>query len=178
MSVVRFVAVGIFAALLLLTVAVAPGRADKVDTKAFNAYYAGQSAKLYDHLLKVTDYYTSLAKEGNANRIKDILALRASLSACWELFLNAGDMVYLYDLLDPSCTDSVNRIAGMIKNGFGVISGKLSQEIKWMRLVEKNVADLPVSAELTQALRDIEAAAAYLRTAGSMFDAPGRPAKK
>jgi len=180
----RSAAAVLFCLGLALAVAVAPAQAAKADTKAFNAYYASQSSKIYDHLLKVTDYYSSLTRGGNADRIKDVLALRASLSACWELFLNAGDMVYIHDLLDPSCTDSVNRIKGMVKNGLGVIAGKLDKEVQWMRLVEKNVADLPVSTELAQALRDIEAAAAYLRSAGAVFDTgpgsgdPRQPARK
>jgi hypothetical protein len=155
---------------LLGTFAVCPVYAQKADTKPFNTYYASQSAKIYDHLLKVTDYYASLVKEGNTERIKDVLALRASLSACWELFLNGGDMVYIYDLLDPACGDSVKQVGGLLKNGLGVIAGKLEKEIQWMRLVEKNVADLPVSVELTQALKDIEAAAAYFRKAATVFD--------
>ncbi|MGD9609381.1 MAG: hypothetical protein AB7U59_08240 [Desulfovibrionaceae bacterium] len=148
--------------------------AAKVDTRSFNAYFASQSGKIYDHLLKVTDYYASLAKEGNADRIKDVLALRASLSACWELFLNAGDMVYVYDVLDPACADTVNKVGGLLQNGLTVIAGKLDKELQWMRLVEKNVADLPVSVELTQAGKDIEAVAAYFRKAATLF-APTAP---
>ena len=157
--------------------------AQKADTRAFNTFYSSQSGKIYDHLLKVTDYYASLVKEGNSERIKDVLALRASLSACWELFLNAGDMVYVYDLLDPACAGDVKQVGGLLKNGLGVIAGKLDKEIQWMRLGEKNVADLPVSVELTQAGKDIEAAAAYFRTTAEIFDAPAgsearQPVKK
>jgi hypothetical protein len=143
--------------------------AAKVDTKAFNAFFSSQSGKIYDHLLKVTDYYASLTKEGNTDRIKDVLALRASLSACWELFLNAGDMVYVYNLLDPACAQTVTQVGGLLHNGLGVIAGKLDKEVQWMRLVEKNVADLPVSVELAKALTDIEAAAAYFRQATALF---------
>ena len=143
--------------------------AAKVDTRSFNAYFASQSGKIYDHLLKVTDYYASLAKEGNADRIKDVLALRASLSACWELFLNAGDMVYVYDVLDPACADTVGKVGGLLQNGLTVIAGKLDKELQWMRLVEKNVADLPVSVELTQAGKDIAAVATYFRKAAALF---------
>jgi hypothetical protein len=155
----------------LATVAAAPALAQqKADTKAFNAYYSSQSGKIYDHLLKVTDYYASLVKEGNAERIKDVLALRASLSACWELFLNAGDMVYVYDLVDPACADTVNQVGGLLKNGLGVIAGKLEKELQWMQLVEKNVADLPISVELNLASKDIEAAATYFRKAATVFE--------
>jgi hypothetical protein len=158
--------------LVLALVAAAKGSqaAVKADTKAFNAYYASQSARIYDHLLKVTDYYASLAKEGNAERIKDVLALRASLSACWELILNAGDMVYVYDVLDPGCSAAVNQLGGMIKTGLGSVAGKLDKELQWMRLVEKNVADVPISVQLGQAFRDIEAMAAFFRTAVPNFE--------
>ena len=144
--------------------------AAKADTKAFNAYYANQSARIYDHLLKVTDYYASLAKDGNDDRIKDVLALRASLSACWELILNAGDMVYVYDVLDPGCSSAVNQLGGMIKTGLVTVGGKLDKELQWMRLVEKNVSDLPIAVQLGQAFRDIEAMAAYFRTAAPTFE--------
>ncbi|MHC1710710.1 MAG: hypothetical protein AB9872_00945 [Solidesulfovibrio sp.] len=157
--------------LLVGTFAASPVLAEKADTKSFNTFFSSQSAKIYDHLLKVTDYYASLVKEGNTERIKDVLALRASLSTCWELFLNAGDMIYLYNLLDPACDDTVKQVGGLLKNGLGVIGGKLEKEVQWMRLVEKNVADLPVSVELTQATKDIEAAAAYFRKAATLFDA-------
>uniref|UniRef100_I2Q152 Uncharacterized protein n=1 Tax=Desulfovibrio sp. U5L TaxID=596152 RepID=I2Q152_9BACT len=157
---------------LLLALAVGPALAAKADTRSFNAAFASQSAKIYDHLLKVTDYYASLTKEGNTERIKDVLALRASLSACWELFLNAGDMVYVYDLLDPACATDVTRVGGLLKNGLGVIAGKLEKELQWMGLVEKNVGDLPVSVELAQARKDIEAAAASFRQAATLFEAP------
>ncbi len=100
--------------------------------------------------------------------------MRASLSACWELFLNAGDMVYVYDVLDPACADTVNKVGGLLQNGLTVIAGKLDKELQWMRLVEKNVADLPVSVELTQAGKDIEAVAAYFRKAATLF-APTAP---
>lgn len=158
---------------LALVLTAGPGLAAKVDTRSFNAAFAGQSAKIYDHLLKVTDYYASLAKEGNADRIKDVLALRASLSACWELFLNGGDMVYVYDLLDPACPETVARVGGLLKNGLTVIAGKLEKELQWMGLVEKNVADLPVSTELAQARKDLEAAAASFRQAANLFENPG-----
>ena len=154
----------------LCLAAAAPGLAAKADTKTFNAYYASQSARVYDHLLKVTDYYTSLTKEGNTERVKDVLALRASLAACWELVLNAGDMVYIYDTLDPGCTGALTQLAGMIKTGLGTVAGKLDKELQWMRLVENNVADLPISVELSQSFRDIEAMAAYFRTAAQTFE--------
>lgn len=150
--------------------AAAPGLAAKADTKTFNTYYASQSARIYDHLLKVTDYYTSLTKEGNTERVKDVLALRASLAACWELVLNAGDMVYIYDTLDPGCSAALTQLAGMIKTGLGTVAGKLDKELQWMRLVEKNVGDLPISVELSQSFRDIEAMAAYFRTAAQTFE--------
>jgi hypothetical protein len=146
--------------------------AAKADTKAFNAYYASQSARIYDHLLKVTDYYASLAKDGADDRVKDVLALRASLSACWELILNAGDMVYVYDMLDPGCSSAVNQLGGMIKTGLVTVGGKLDKELQWMRLVEKNVSDLPIAVQLGQAFRDLEAMAAYFRTAAPTFE-PG-----
>lgn len=146
--------------------------ATKVDTKPFNAFFSSQSGKIYDHLLKVTDYYATLVKEGNAERIKDVLALRASLSACWELYLNAGDMVYVYDLLDPTCAETVTKVGGLLQNGLRVIAGKLDKEVQWMRLVEKNVADLPVSVELGQAMKDIQTAATYFRQTAPLFAPP------
>ncbi|EKO40696.1 MAG: hypothetical protein B193_0566 [Solidesulfovibrio magneticus str. Maddingley MBC34] len=164
-----FFVVAAFLATLLLTPPQAFCAA-KADTKAFNAYYANQSARIYDHLLKVTDYYASLAKDGNDDRIKDVLALRASLSACWELILNAGDMVYVYDVLDPGCSSAVNQLGGMIKTGLVTVGGKLDKELQWMRLVEKNVSDLPIAVQLGQAFRDIEAMAAYFRTAAPTFE--------
>ena len=171
-------AAGLFARMVLILVTLwavwAPGLAvgAKVETKTFNAYYASQSAKIYDHLLKVTDYYASLAKDGNTERVKDVLALRASLAACWEMVLNAGDMVYIYDLVDPGCSGTVTQIGGLIKTGLATVAGKLDKELQWMRLVEKNVSDLPVSVELGQAFRDVEAMAAYFRTAAPTFEAP------
>lgn len=167
LSIAGLAALGLFLALTAGTALAA-----KADTKAFNVYFAGQSAKIYEHLLKVTDYYASLTKEGNAERIKDVLALRASLSACWELFLNAGDMVYIYDLLDPACGEDVSRVGGLLKNGLGVIAGKLEKELQWMGLVEKNVADVPISLTLGQARKDIAAAAAYFRQAATGFESP------
>lgn len=164
-----FFVVAAFLATLLLTPPQAFCAA-KADTKAFNAYYANQSARIYDHLLKVTDYYASLSKDGNDDRIKDVLALRASLSACWELVLNAGDMVYVYDVLDPGCSSAVNQLGGMIKTGLVTVGGKLDKELQWMRLVEKNVSDLPIAVQLGQAFRDIEAMAAYFRTAAPTFE--------
>lgn len=152
-----------------------PGQAlaAKVDTRAFSAFFSGQSAKIYDHLLKVTDYYTSLVKEGNTERIKDVLALRASLSACWEIFLNAGDMIFVYNQLDTACPADVDRMGGLIHTGLGIIAGKLDKELEWMGLTEKNVGDLPVSVELTQARRDIAAAATYFRQAAKLFPEAG-----
>lgn len=156
----------------LLGLSSRPVLAAKVETRTFSAYYTSQSAKIYDHLLKVTDYYASLVKDGNAERVKDVLALRASLAACWEMVLNAGDMVYIYDLLDPGCSADVNKVGALIKTGLGTVAGKLDKELQWMRLVEKNVSDLPVSVELGQAFRDIEAMAAYFRTAAATFEPP------
>ncbi|WP_233489531.1 hypothetical protein [Solidesulfovibrio fructosivorans] len=158
-----------------LALSLGPERAlaAKVDTRAFNAFFSAQSAKIYDHLLKVADYYASLAKEGNTERIKDVLALRASLSACWEIFLNAGDMIYVYNQLDPGCSADVTRMGGLIRTGLGVIAGKLDKELEWMGLTEKNVGDLPVSVELTQARRDIAAAATYFRQAATLFPEAG-----
>jgi len=164
--------VGLCLALMLVSIFPGSAGAAKVDTQPFNAFFSGQSGKIYDHLLKVTDYYTSLTKAGNAERIKDVLALRASLSACWELFLNAGDMVYIYDLLDPSCAQNVSQVGGLLHNGLAVIAGKLDKEVQWMRVVEKNVSDLPVSVELGKALTDIETAVTYFRQAATLFPPP------
>lgn len=151
----------------------APARAAKIDTRAFHTYFSSQSAKIYDHLLKVTDYYASLVKEGNTERIKDVLALRASLSACWEIFLNAGDMIFIYNQLDPGCSADVDRMGGLIRTGLGVVAGKLDKELEWMGLTEKNVGDLPVSVELAQARKDVAAAATYFRQAATLFPATG-----
>ena len=158
--------------LLLAVLVAAPAAlaAVKADTKAFTAYYASQSARVYDHLLKVTDYYASRVEDGNDERVKDVLALRASLSACWELILNAGDMVYIYDVIDPGCSSAVHQLGGMIKTGLVTVGGKLDKELQWMRLVEKNVSDLPIAVQLGQAFRDIEAMAAYFRTAAPAFE--------
>lgn len=158
--------------LCLLALPLGKAWAVKVDTKPFNAFFSSQSGKIYDHLLKVTDYYATLAKAGNADRIKDVLALRASLSACWALYLNAGDMIYIYDLLDTSCSDSVSKMGGLLQNGLQVIAGKLDKEVQWMRLVEKNVADLPIAVELGQAMKDIQTAASYFRQAAPLFTPP------
>jgi len=168
----RLAAVAVLAAGLLLGPSLPARAAPKADTRAFNASFAGLSAKLYDHLLKVQDYYASLVKEGNAERVKDALALRASLSACWELFLNAGDMVYVYDQLDPACADSVAKVGGMLQRGLGVVAGKLDKELEWMGLTEKNLTDQPISVELVQARKDILAAAAAFRQAATLFTAP------
>ena len=164
------------AAALFLTLTLAgTAFAAKVDTRAFNAAFATQSARMYDHLLKVQDYYASLAKEGNDSRIKDALALRASLSACWELFLNAGDMVYIYNQVGPNCADDVTRIGGLVHQALGVIAGKLEKELEWVGLTEKNVGDQPISVELTQARKDILAAVALFRQTAAQF-APPAPA--
>jgi len=166
------------ALLALVVLPSATALAAKIDTKPFNAFFSSQSGKIYDHLLKVTDYYATLVKEGNTDRIKDVLALRASLSACWELFLNAGDMVYVYDLIDPACPGTVDKVGGLLQNGLEVIARKLDKEVQWMRLVEKNVADLPVSVELSQALKDIETASNYFRTAAPLFAPPAGSATR
>lgn len=168
----RLAAVAVLAAGLVLASSLPARAAAKADTRSFNASFAGLSAKLYDHLLKVQDYYASLVKEGNAERVKDALALRASLSACWELFLNAGDMVYVYDQLDPACADSVAKVGDMLQRGLGVVAGKLDKELEWMGLTEKNLTDQPISVELTQARKDILAAAAAFRQAATLFAAP------
>lgn len=175
-SLTRLLRLSLVACLLAgLAVSFAPGRtlAAKVDTRAFSASFSSQSTKIYDHLLKVQDYYASLVKEGNTERIKDILALRASLSACWEIFLNAGDMIFIYTQLDAACAGDVERMGGLVHTGLGVIAGKLDKELEWMGLTEKNVGDLPVSVELTQARRDIGAAAASLRQAATLFPETG-----
>ncbi len=147
--------------------------AGKVDTRAFNATFASQSGKMYDHLLKIQDYYASLAKEGDAARVKDALALRASLSACWELFLNGGDMVYIYDQVDANCPETVAKIGDLVHRGLGVIAGKLEKELEWLGLTERNVGDQPVSVELTQARKDILAAVASFRQTAALFAPPG-----
>lgn len=166
----------LFLFLFLLGSAGEAQAAGKVDTRNFNAAFASQSARLYDHLLKVQDYYTSLTKGGEAGRIKDALALRASLSACWELFLNGGDMVYVYNQVDANCADTVTRIGELLHRGLGVIAGKLDKELEWMGLTEKNVGDQPISVELAQARKDIVAAATLFRQTATLFPAPAAPA--
>lgn len=176
----RRCALAALGALLLVGLLAGPSPAAvKVDTRNFTTAFANQSAKLYDHLLKVQDYYTSLAKEGNTERIKDALALRASLSACWELFLNAGDMVFVYNQLDPSCSADVTKVGGLLQHGLGVIAGKLEKELEWMALTEKNLGDQPISVELTQARKDIMAAAATFRQTANLFsNAAGNETKQ
>ena len=160
------------AVLLLILALAGTAFAAKIDTRTFNAAFASQSARMYDHLLKAQDYYASLAKEGNDSRIKDALALRASLSACWELFLNAGDMVYVYNQIGPNCVDDAARIGGLVHQGLGVIAGKLEKELEWMGLTEKNVGDQPISVELTQARKDILAAVTLFRQTAAQFAPP------
>jgi hypothetical protein len=141
----------------------------KVETAAFNDFFTSQSQKLYGHLIKAAEYYNSLNKEDEKARPQDALAIRASLSACWELFLNAGDMVYLYDQIDPSCPESMNRIRELVGNGLEVVAGKLEKELKWLDLARDRVKDQPVAVQARQAEKDIRETARAFREYASLF---------
>ena len=105
---------------------------EKADTKPFNDFFTAQSAKLYGHLAKAGEYHASLGKEADPNMVRDALAVRASLQACWELFLNVGDMVYVYDLVDPECEKTVRDVGGLLHSGLEVVAGKLDKELGWL----------------------------------------------
>ena len=83
----------LLAAMSLLQPAHAHAAGGKIDTAAFNAYYAAQSKALHGHLGKVVEAYADYSRRGAVGPMKDVLAARGTLAACWELFLNAGDMV-------------------------------------------------------------------------------------
>lgn len=141
----------------------------KVETKAFNDFFTSQSQKLYGHLIKAAEYYNSLNTADAEARPQDALAIRASLSACWELFLNAGDMVYLYDQIDPSCPESLNKIRELVGNGLEVVAGKLEKELKWLDLARDRVKDHPVAIQARLAEKDIKETARAFREYASIF---------
>lgn len=149
--------------------AVTDDRPGRVDTAAFNDFFTKQSPKLYGHLQKTAEYCEALIKQSDKERLKDALAARASLSACWEIFLNAGDMVYVYDLLDEDCETSLGQVAALLETGLGVLAGKLDKELGWIKVTAKNLADAPVAAQLRQAEKDIKDTAAELRKTAGLF---------
>lgn len=172
---------GCFALVLALAVAflAAPDRtwavAGKIDTGGFTAYYAAQSQALHAHLGKVVDAYADLARRGAVGPMKDVLAARGTLSACWELFLNAGDMVYVYDRIDPACEKSVKGVGELVRSGLAVVAGKIEKELQWLDVSLKNLEGQPVARELGEAARQYRETAAALRRYSVEFSKPVTP---
>jgi hypothetical protein len=162
-----------------LFVAPAPGHgaAGKIDTSGFTAYYAAQSQALHVHLGRVVDAYADLARRGAVGPMKDVLAARGTLSACWELFLNAGDMVYIYDRIDPSCEKSVKGVGDLLRAGMAVVAGKIEKELQWLDVSIKNLKGQPITGELTAAAKDFRDTAAALRRFSVDFAKPVPPAE-
>jgi len=153
------------------------GAAGKIDTSGFTAYYAAQSQALHVHLGRVVDVYADLARRGAVGPMKDVLAARGTLSACWELFLNAGDMVYIYDRIDPSCEKSVKGVGELLRAGLAVVAGKIEKELQWLDVSMKNLKGQPVLGELTAAAKDFRDTAAALRRFSVDFAKPVPPAE-
>ena len=163
----RLFLLGTVCSAVLLFAASAGATPQKVDTKAFNDFFTEQSRVLYDRLMRAGEYANSLAQKKNAATIKEALAVRASLKACWELFLNAGDMVYMYDLVDPGCWKTVAEFDAMLGNGLAVVAGKLEKELLWLNVAAGYLSDQPVKYQVRQAKKEIKAVAAFfLREAG------------
>lgn len=147
----------------------------KIDTAAFNAYYAAQSKALHGHLGKVVEAYADYSRRGAVGPMKDVLAARGTLAACWELFLNAGDMVYVYDRLDPACEKSVKDVGALMRTGLSVVSGKIEKELQWLDVTVKNLDGQPIAGDLAVAATDFRQTAAALRRFSADFAKPVAP---
>ncbi len=176
---------GVMGLAMAVLLCIVPGRGiagGKIDTSAFNAYYGAQSRTLHGHMAKIVAVYSDLAGRGAVGPMKDVLAVRASLAACWELFLNAGDMVYLYDRIDPSCEKTVKEVGGLMTSGLSVVAGKMEKELQWFAISAKNLVGQPISAELEAAEREYRDTAAALRGFAASFakpvTVPGDPGQK
>ncbi len=163
-------------AALFLTPAGAGAAGGKIDTAAFNAYYAAQSKTLHGHLGKVAAAYADYSRRGAVGPMKDMLAARGTLVACWELFLNAGDMVYIYDRLDPSCEKSVKDVGALMRTGLSVVSGKIEKELQWLDVTLRNLNGQPVAGDLAAAASDFRQTADALRRFSVDFAKPVTPA--
>ncbi|MEF3697574.1 hypothetical protein [Desulfolutivibrio sp.] len=172
----RGLAVRLLLAAFLLMPSGAYAVAGKIDTSSFTAYYAAQSKTLHAHLGKVVDAYADFSRRGAVGPMKDVLAARGTLVACWELFLNAGDMVYLYNRLDPSCEKSVKDVGSLMRTGLSVVSGKIEKELQWLDVTVKNLNGQPVAAEIAAAATDFRETAAALRRFSVDFAKPVTPA--
>lgn len=144
----------------------------KIDTSAFNAYYASQSRTLHGHMLKIIEAYNDLAGRGAVGPMKDALAVRGCLSACWELFLNAGDMVYVYDRVDPDCEKSVQAVGELMRSGLAVVAGKLEKELQWFAMSAKNLKGQPIAPQLAEMERDVRDTASAFRSFAAEFAKP------
>lgn len=165
------------AAALLLIPALGRAAAGKIDTAGFTAYYTAQSQTLHAHLGRVVDAYADLARRGAVGPMKDVLAARGTLTACWELFLNAGDMVYIYDRIDPTCEKSVKGVGELLRSGLGVVAGKIEKELQWLDVSLKNLDGQPIARELSAAAKDFRNTAAALRQFSVDFAKPVPPAE-
>jgi len=146
--------------------------AGKIDTSAFNAYYASQSRKLHGHMLTIIEAYNDLAGRGAVGPMKDALAVRGCLSACWELFLNAGDMIYVYDRIDPGCEKSVQAVGELMRSGLAVVAGKLEKELQWFAMSAKNLKGQPIAPHLAEMERDVRDTASAFRSFAAEFAKP------
>ncbi|QLA16427.1 hypothetical protein [Desulfolutivibrio sulfoxidireducens] len=160
------------ALILVLAIPRLVDAAGKLDTSAFNTYYAAQSRKLHGHMANVVAAYSDLARRGAVGPMKDVLAVRGALSACWELFLNAGDMVYMYDRIDPLCEKTVKEVGELMRSGLSVVAGKLEKELQWFAISAKNLEGQPISGELAAAEKDFRDAATAFRTFAVEFAKP------
>ncbi len=146
--------------------------AGKIDTSGFNAYYASQSRKLHGHMLKIIEAYNDLAGRGAVGPMKDALAARGCLSACWELFLNAGDMVYVYDRIDPGCEKSIQAVGELMRSGLAVVAGKLEKELQWFAMSAKNLKGQPIAPHLAEMEKDVRDTASAFRSFAAEFAKP------
>lgn len=146
--------------------------AGKIDTSTFNTYYASQSRKLHGQMLKIIEAYNDLAGRGAVGPMKDALAVRGCLSACWELFLNAGDMVYVYDRIDPGCEKSVQAVGELMRSGLAVVAGKLEKELQWLAMSAKNLKGQPIAPQLAEMERDVRDTASAFRSFAAEFAKP------
>ncbi len=147
---------------------------DKAGVKAFTDFYDAQSRKLYGHLIKAAEYCNTLNPKDEQQRPQDALAIRASLSACWELFLNAGDMAYVYGKMDPNCPQSLDAVRELVRTGLTVVAGKLEKELQWLKVATDRARDIPISLQAKLAAKDIEETAKGFRELASLFDKPSQ----